>query len=71
MQALCFAASGWWQEEELGKERKHRWRPSLPRTGKEPTAGGWAGDSARLGDRVSSIGRWTQSERENEPQCEI
>lgn len=49
MQALCFATSGWWQEEELGKERKHRWRPSLPRTGKEPTAGGWAGDSASLG----------------------
>lgn len=34
MQALCFAANGRWQEEELGKERKHRWHPELAQEGK-------------------------------------
>lgn len=29
VQALCFAAKGQWQGEELGRERKHRWLPGL------------------------------------------
>lgn len=75
MQAFCFAVNGRWQEEELENQRKQRWRPELAQEGK-----GGPQLEARLAvlpcgvverDLGGSTGGCPQSERENQPKCEI
>ena len=70
MQALCFGANGWWQEEELGREGNTGGVLSWPRTEGSPQLEARLAMLRGWGDRGSSTRQWTQSERQKEPQCE-